>query len=58
VVAKLRQVDTSNGIGIDVYALVPGEGRTAVVILMIQALNCGEDVPGLPSGEVCWQGSV
>jgi hypothetical protein len=58
VVVKLRQGDTSNGIGIHVYALVPGEGRTAVVILMIQALNCGDDVPGLPSGEVCWQGPV
>jgi hypothetical protein len=58
VVVKLRQGDTSNGIGIDVYALVPGEGRTAVVILMIQALNCGDDVPGLPSGGVCWQGPV
>ena len=55
---KLRQGDTSNGIGIDVYALVPGEGRTAVVILMIQALNCGDDVPGLPSSGVCWQGPV
>jgi hypothetical protein len=58
VVVKLRQGDTSNGIGIDVYALVSGEGRTGVVILMIQAMNCGEDVPGLPSGEVCWQGPV
>jgi hypothetical protein len=58
VVVKLRQGDTSNGILINVYALVPGEGRTAVVILMIQALNCGDDVPGLPSGEVCWQGPV
>jgi hypothetical protein len=57
-VVKLRQGDTSNGIGIDVYALVPGEGRTAVVILRIQALNCGDDVPGFPSGEVCWQGPV
>jgi hypothetical protein len=57
-VVKLRQGDTPNGIGIDVYALVPGEGRTAVVILMIQALNCGEDVPALPPGEVCWQGLV
>ena len=58
VVVKLRQADTSNKIGLDVYALVPGEGRTAVVIIMIQALNCGDDVPGLPSGEVCWQGPV
>jgi hypothetical protein len=54
--ARFRQGDTSNGIGIVVYALVPAEGRSAVAILVIQALNCGEDVPGLPSGEVCWQG--
>jgi hypothetical protein len=33
-------------------------GRFATVILTIQALNCGEDVPGFPSGEVCWQGPV
>lgn len=54
--AKFRQGDTSNGIGIQVYADV--WGRSAAVILTIQALNCGEDVPGFPSGEVCWQGPV
>jgi hypothetical protein len=54
--AKFRQGDTSNGIGIQVYADV--WGRSATVILTIQALNCGEDVPGFPSGEVCWQGPV
>jgi hypothetical protein len=54
--AKFRQGDTSNGIGIQVYADVLG--RSATVILTIQALNCGEDVPGFPSGEVCWQGPV
>ena len=52
--AKFRQSDTS--IGIQVYADV--WGRSATVILTIQALNCGEDVPGFPSGEVCWQGPV
>lgn len=57
-VVELRQGDTSNGIGIDVYALVPGGGRTAVVILTIQALVCGDDVPAVPPGEVCWQGPV
>jgi hypothetical protein len=57
-VVDLRQGDTSNGIRIDVNALVPGEGRSGVVILMIQALNCGENVPGLPPGEVCWQSPV
>jgi hypothetical protein len=54
--AKFRQGDTSNGIGIQVYADVLG--RSATVILTIQALICGEDVPGFPSGEVCWQGPV
>ena len=54
--AKFRQGDTSNGIGIQVYADV--WGRSATVILTVQALNCGEDVPGFPSGEVCWQGPV
>jgi hypothetical protein len=54
--AKFRQGDTSNGIGIQVYADV--WGRSGTVILTIQALNCGEDVPGFPSGEVCWQGPV
>jgi hypothetical protein len=53
--AKFRQGDTSNGIGIQVYAHVWGLSDTTVV-LMIQTLNCGEDVPGFPSGEVCWQG--
>jgi len=53
--AKFRQGDTSNGIGIQVYADVWG---SATVILIIQALNCGDDVPGLPAGEVCWQGPV
>ena len=56
--AKFRQGDMSNGIGIQVYANVAPVGRSAPVILMIQALNCGEDIPGLPSGEVCWQGPV
>jgi hypothetical protein len=55
--AKFRQGDTSNGIGIQLYAHVWGLSDTTVV-LMIQALNCGEDVPGFPSGEVCWQGPV
>ena len=55
--AKFRRGDTSNGIGIQVYADVWGLSDTTVV-LMIQALNCGEDVPGFPSGEVCWQGPV
>jgi hypothetical protein len=50
--AKFRQGDTSNGIGIQVYADVWGLSDTTAV-LMIQALNCGEDVPGFPSGEVC-----
>jgi hypothetical protein len=54
--AKFRQGDTSNGIGIQVYADV--WGRSATVILTIQALNCGEDVSGFPPGEVCWQGPV
>jgi hypothetical protein len=54
--ATFRQGDTSNGIGIQVYADV--WGRSATVILTIEALNCGEDVPGFPSGEVCWQGPV
>jgi hypothetical protein len=54
--AKFRQGDTSNGIGIQVYA--DAWGRSATVILTIQALNCGEDVPGFPSGELCWQGPV
>ena len=54
--AKFRRGDTSNGIGIQVYADV--WGRSSAVVLMIQALNCGDDVPGLPSGEVCWQGPV
>jgi len=53
--AKFRQGDTSNGIGIQGYADVWG---SATVILIIQALNCGDDVPGLPAGEVCWQGPV
>jgi hypothetical protein len=52
--AKFRQGDTSHGIGIQVYA----DTMDTTVVLMIQALNCGEDVPGLPSGEVCWQGPV
>lgn len=56
--AKFRQGDTSNGIGIQVYAHVAPVGRSAPMIIMIQALNCGDDVPGLPSGEVCWQGPV
>jgi hypothetical protein len=55
--AKFRQGDTSNGIGIQVYAHMGGLSDTTVV-LMIDALNCGEDVPGFPSGEVCWQGPV
>jgi hypothetical protein len=55
--AKFRQGDTSNGFGIQVYADMLGLSDTTVV-LMIQALNCGEDVPGFPSGEVCWQGPV
>jgi hypothetical protein len=55
--AKFRQGDTSNGIGIQVYADVWGLSDTTVV-LMIDALNCGEDVPGFPAGEVCWQGPV
>jgi hypothetical protein len=54
--AKFRQGDTSNGIGIQVYADL--RGRSSTVVLMIQALNCGDDVPGFPSGEVCWQGPV
>ena len=54
--AKLREGDTSNGIGIQVYADL--WGRSSTVVLMIQALNCGDDVPGFPSGEVCWQGPV
>jgi hypothetical protein len=55
--AKFRQGDTSNGIGIQVCADVGGLSDTTVV-LMIQALNCGEDVRGFPAGEVCWQGPV
>src|SRR4029450_4861326 len=55
--AKFRQGDTSNGIGIQVYPDMLGLSDTTVV-LMIDALNCGEDVPGFPSGEVCWQGPV
>jgi hypothetical protein len=55
--AKFRQGDTSNGIGIqvlaDVYADPSPAGRSAAVILIIQALNCGEDVQGLPSSQVC-----
>jgi len=53
---KFRQGDTSNGIGIQVYADLRSQSST--VVLMIQALNCGDDVPGWPSGEVCWQGPV
>jgi hypothetical protein len=56
--AKFRQGDTSNGIGIQVFADVGPFGRSAPVILIIQALICGDDVPGFPSGEVCWQGPV
>ena len=55
--AKFRQGDTSLGIGIQVYGDVRGLSDTTVV-LMIQALNCGEDVRGFPAGEVCWQGPV
>ena len=55
--AKFRQGDTSHGIGIQVYGDVRDLSDTTV-ILMIQALNCGENVPGLRSGEVCWQGPV
>jgi hypothetical protein len=55
--AKFRQGDTTNGIGIqvlaDVYADPSPAGRSAAVILIIQALNCGEDVQGLPSSQVC-----
>ena len=54
--AKFRQGDTSNGIGIEVYAAVVG--RSATVVLSIQTLNCGDDVPGFPSGVACWQGPV
>jgi hypothetical protein len=54
--ADFRQGDTSNGIGIQVYADLTG--RSSTVVLMIQAVNCGEDVPGFPSGVVCWQGPV
>jgi hypothetical protein len=54
--AMFRQGDTSNGIGIQVYADL--RGRSSTVVLMIQALNCGDDVPGFPSGVVCWQGPV
>jgi hypothetical protein len=54
--ADFRQGDTSNGIGIQVYADL--RGRSSTVVLMIQAVNCGEDVPGFPSGVVCWQGPV
>jgi hypothetical protein len=56
--AKFRQGDTSSGIGIQVFADVGPFGRTAPVFLVIQRLNCGEDVPGFPSGDVCWQGPV
>ncbi len=52
--AKFRQGHTSNGIGLTVYANV--WGRSATVDLSIQALNCGDDVRGMPSGEVCWMG--
>ena len=54
--AKFRQGDTSNGIGIQVYADV--WGRSATMVLSIQTLNCGEDVPGFPAGVACWQGPV
>jgi hypothetical protein len=50
--AKFRQGDTSHGIGIQVYA----DMFDTTVVLMIYALHCGEDVPGFPAGEVCWQG--
>jgi hypothetical protein len=52
--AKFRQGDTSHGIGIQVYAHM----FDTTVVLMIYTLNCGEDVPGRPPGEVCWQGPV
>ena len=55
--AKFRQGDPSHGIGIQVYGDVRDLSDTTVV-LMIYALNCGDDVPGRPSGEVCWQGPV
>ena len=54
--AKFRQGDRSNGIGIEVYAAVVG--RSGTVVLSIQTLNCGDDVPGFPSGVACWQGPV
>ena len=54
--ASFRQGDTSNGIGIEVYCACVGAGLSAKVVLVIQTLNCGDDVPGMPSGEVCWQG--
>jgi hypothetical protein len=53
---KFRRGETSNGIGIQVYADV--SGGSAILTLSIQALNCGDDVAGLPAGEVCWQGPV
>ena len=56
--ANFRQGDTSNGIGIEVYCACVGAGLSAKVVLVIQTLNCGDDVPGMPSGEVCWQGQV
>jgi hypothetical protein len=51
--ANFRQGDTSNGIGIEVYCACVGAGLSAKVVLVIQTLNCGDDVPEMPSGEVC-----
>ena len=44
--ARFREGDTSNGIGIQMYADL--KGRSSDVVLIIQALNCGDDVPRFP----------
>lgn len=50
--AKFRQGDTANGIGIQVYADVWGQGQSAAVVLMIQTLDCGDNV-ARPPGAIC-----
>ncbi|HZD78682.1 MAG TPA: hypothetical protein VE646_01400 [Actinomycetota bacterium] len=51
---QLRQGDTSRGIQVSVSVFMP-RGRPAVLVLHIHTILCGEDGPGVASGEVgCW----
>jgi hypothetical protein len=55
---QLRQGDSSRGIEVVVSVAMP-RGRPAVLLLHIHTLLCGEDGPGLASGEVgCWAAPV